>query len=322
MTGRARPGPGRSEARWGGIGIGILVVLALAAPVLAPYPPDRQSPDIPGARYLPPLTRLHEILLPEGRRLVATHVRATPAGTEYFRAGAWSLLPVSAAGPPGPARWHLLGTDGFGRDLLSRILFGARVSLGVGLLAVLLAATLGTLAGATAGLAGRAVDSLIMRLVDAALSLPRLFVILAVVALLRPSLVLVVILLGGTGWMDTARLVRGQILSLRERDFVQAARALGQRPPGLLFRHLLPNTVAPIAVDAALGVGNAILAEAALSYLGLGVPPPAPSWGNLVGAGRAVLLDAWWISTFPGLAIVLTVLCLNLLGEGLRQGWT
>jgi peptide/nickel transport system permease protein len=309
------------ESRWGIAGLGLLACVALTAPVVAPYPPDLKSEDIPGARYRPPLTRLHLLKLPDGDVIATPAVRETPGSLEYRRDGEWRRIDAPAGGIRLHTRRHWLGTDRFGRDLLSRILNGARVSLGIGLLAVLLAVTLGTLIGSIAGLAGGWVDTVLMRFVDIGLSLPRLFVILAVVGIFRPSLVLIVVLLGMTGWMDTARLVRGQILSLREREFVQAARAVGQRFPAILARHLLPNTAAPLLVDAALSVGNTILIEAALSYLGLGVQPPTPSWGNLVSAGRNVLLDAWWISTFPGLAIVLTVLSLNLLGDGLRRGW-
>ncbi|MEE8112311.1 MAG: ABC transporter permease, partial [Acidobacteriota bacterium] len=193
--------------------------------------------------------------------------------------------------------------------------------LAISLLAVTLAVGLGLLIGSIAGYAGGFADSLLMRLVDVGLSIPRLFLILAVVGLFHPSVLLLILLLGTTGWMDTARLVRAQILSLKTREFIQAARAIGQGVPTILFRHLLPNSIAPVLVEAALSTGNIILLEAALSYLGLGVQPPTASWGNLVSSGRDVLLDGWWISTFPGLAIVLTVVSLNLLGDGLREAF-
>lgn len=221
----------------------------------------------------------------------------------------------------GPSASHWMGTDELGRDILSRVLYGARISLAIGFLAVGIAVTLGTAVGAVAGYAGGRVDTVLMRTVDLFLSFPRLVLLITVVAVFQPSIPLIVIVLGLTGWMGVSRLVRGQVLSVREREYVQAARALGYRPSRVLGRHVLPNVLTPVIVAATLGIGNAILAEAALSYLGLGVQPPTASWGNIIQSGGDRIVDAWWITTFPGLAIVLTVMSFNLVGDGLRDAF-
>lgn len=221
----------------------------------------------------------------------------------------------------GPGGQHLLGTDKFGRDILSRIIHGSRISLTVSFVAVAISVVVGTLVGITAAYCGGIVDTIIMRIVDALMSIPRLFLLLTCIALFSSSLWLVVILLGVTGWMATARLVRGQVLALRGREFVRAAEALGAGGRRIMVRHLLPNTVTVIIVAATLRIGGIILVEAALSFLGLGIPPPTPSWGQMVYQGRNVLLTAWWVSTFPGLAIVITVIGYNLLGDGLRDAF-
>ena len=218
-----------------------------------------------------------------------------------------------------PSGEHLMGTDKFGRDVLSRILYGARISLTIGFLAVAISITLGTLVGAVAGYFRGLADTLIARLIDMLLSIPRLILILVVVAIFQPSIWVVIAVLGLTGWEGSARIVRGQFLQLREQEFVQASRALGYSDPRIILRHILPNTLAPIIVIATLNIGNTILLEAALSFLGLGVQPPTPSWGSMVSDGRDAMITAWWISTFPGLAIVATVVSFNLLGDGLRD---
>lgn len=218
-----------------------------------------------------------------------------------------------------PSAAHPLGTDRFGRDVLSRVLYGARISLGIGFVAVLIAITLGTVLGAGSGYLGGWADTVTMRSVDLLLSFPRLVLLITVVALFEPSIALVTVVLGLTGWMGTSRVVRGEVLSVREQPYVEAARALGYSDGRILFRHVLPNALGPVIVAATLGVGNTILAEAALSFLGLGVQPPTASWGNMVAAGRDVMLEAWWITLFPGLAIVLTVMSFNLVGDGLRD---
>jgi len=218
-----------------------------------------------------------------------------------------------------PSIEHPMGTDRFGRDVLSRVLYGGRTSLAIGLLAITIAITLGTLIGAVAGYRRGWVDAVSMRSVDLLLSFPRLVLLITVVALVQPSIAVITLVLGLTGWMATSRLVRGEVLSLREREFVQAARALGFGGPRILLRHVIPNVASPIIVAATLGIGNTILVEASLSFLGLGVPPPAPSWGEMVARGRDAMVEAPWITLFPGLAIVLTVMSFNLIGDGLRD---
>ena len=219
--------------------------------------------------------------------------------------------------PPSPA--HYLGTDTLGRDVLSRIIFGSRVSLKVGFVAVGLATLIGLFIGALAGYYGGWVDSALMRLVDLMLCFPAFFLILAVIALLEPSIWNIMAVIGLTGWMGVARLVRAEFLSLREREFVTAARALGAGDIRLILRHMLPNALAPVMVSATLGVAGAILTESALSFLGLGVQPPTPSWGNILTAGKDNIEIAWWLSVFPGLAILITVMSYNLLGEGIQE---
>lgn len=227
---------------------------------------------------------------------------------------------INIAGQLLPPAWeHPLGTDDLGRDVLARILYGARISLLVGFVAVGIATLLGIIIGAVAGYYGGWADASLMRFVDIMLCFPTFFLILAVIAFLEPSIWNIMVIIGLTGWMGVARLVRAEFLSLRERDFVVAARALGASDTRLIFRHLLPNALSPVLVSATLGVAGAILTESALSFLGIGVQPPTPSWGNMLIAGKQTLGTAWWLSVFPGLAILVTVLGYNLLGEGIRD---
>jgi peptide/nickel transport system permease protein len=219
--------------------------------------------------------------------------------------------------PPSPEHW--CGTDTLGRDIFSRMLYGARISLSVGFVAVGISMLIGIALGAIAGYAGGKVDTLLMRLTDMALCFPTFFLILAVIAFLEPSIWNIMIVIGLTSWMGVTRLVRAEFMSLREREFTLAASALGVKPVALIVRYLLPNAMGPILVSAVLGIAGAILLESGLSFLGLGVQPPDPSWGNILTEGKDNLQFAWWLSLFPGLAILLTVLGYNLLGEGLRD---
>jgi len=221
-----------------------------------------------------------------------------------------------------PSLLHPLGTDLYSRDVWSRLVYGSRVSLSIGALAMLVAVTVGAVVGAVAGYVRRWVDTALMRLVDVGLAVPRIFLLLMAIALWEHlPLALLVLLIGLTGWFGTSRLVRAEVLTLRERDFVAAARAAGAGGPRIIFRHVLPNVAAPIIVSAALGIGNVMLLEAGLSFLGLGVPPPMPSWGNMIADGAAQLATAPWTTVFPGVAIALVVMALNAVGDALRDAF-
>ena len=221
-----------------------------------------------------------------------------------------------------PSRAHPLGTDQLGRDLLARMLYGERVSLLVGFAAIGIATMVGILIGASAGYLGGWIDGLLMRFVDVMLCFPSIFLILAAAAFLEPGLWPIVVIIGLTGWMGVARLVRAEVLTLKEREFILAARAIGASGPRIIFRHLLPNALGPVLVSATLGVGTAILIESGLSFLGIGVQPPMASWGNILNEGKATLGVAWWLTIIPGGAIFAVVLGCNLLGEGLRRWQT
>jgi len=225
--------------------------------------------------------------------------------------------------PPGwttpDGQLNLLGTDHLGRDILSRLIFGARISLIIGVSAVALAGTLGTLLGLVAGYQGGRVDDFVMRLTDTMLAMPFILLALAVIAVLGPSLRNIIFVLGITSWVSYARVVRAEVLTLRTREFVSAAQALGGDGRRIVFRHLLPNVLTPVIVIATLEVARMIILESALSFLGLGVQPPTPTWGGMLADGRAYLSTAWWQATFPGVSIMLTVLGINLLGDWLRD---
>jgi peptide/nickel transport system permease protein len=257
-------------ARWGVALLGLAAIVAVLAPVIAPYRPSAQL-DIIALQNRPP---------------------------------SWA---------------HPLGTDFYSRDLLSRLIFGARVSLGVGFLAAIVAAALGTAVGAAAGYFRSATDTILMRLVDIGLAVPRIFIVLVVIAVGRRLGVLpLALLLGFTGWFATSRLVRADVLGLRDSPFVEAARMLGASPWRVVARHVLPNVMATVIVSAALGVANMMLLEAGLSFLGAGVQAPTPSWGNMIAEGRDQLIQAPWISVFPGLAITASVMALHAVSDALQ----
>jgi peptide/nickel transport system permease protein len=215
--------------------------------------------------------------------------------------------------------WHLLGTDRFGRDLFVRMMLAARVSLALGVGGSLIAAAIGTIAGALAAWRGGITDRLTMAFADALLAIPRLVLLLVCAALWQPGLLTVLIVLGATGWMGVARIVRGEVLGVRARPFVEAAQALGVSHWQVLWRHVLPNAVGPAIVATTLGVGNAILLESGLSFLGLGIQPPRPSWGNMIAGGRDLIVSAPWVALAPGVALIVTVLAVTLIGDRLRD---
>jgi peptide/nickel transport system permease protein len=215
--------------------------------------------------------------------------------------------------------FHLLGTDRFGRDVWARLAYGARVSLGVGLLAVLISGVIGTIVGAAAGFWQGRIGLTLLGLTDFVLALPRVVLLLLLASLWQPSAALVIVVLGLTGWMTIARLVHGEVRALSARPFVESAVALGVKGSRVLARHILPNALTPVIVASALGIGNAIMLEAGLSFLGLGVQPPTPSWGNLIASGRDTLVNAPWVATAPGVALVLVVVAATLLGDALRD---
>lgn len=324
--------------------LGVLYFVALLRPVLAPYDPNRQPREGIVNQLRGPMTRVLVFAREGGNELYASsvevrgdalllhrdpkrpeHDRTVPLAALGRPADGWDLpgeRTTTIAGRAVPYReeLHLLGTDESGRDLLSRIIYGSGVSLWIGFIAMAIAVTIGAVVGALAGYFGGWVDTVLMRLVDILLAFPLLLLLLLLVTVFRnPSIWLVVAVLGATGWMGVARLVRGQFLTLKQLDFTTAARALGVLPRRVMFRHLLPNASAPVIVDATLRVGSTILTEAALSFLGYGVQPPHASWGNIVNGGRSFLADAWWIATIPGIVIVFTVASFNLVGDALRD---
>ena len=252
----------------GGIVVGLLFAMAILAPILAPWDPNR----------------------PDTKKILDP-----------------------------PSRMHPLGTDQLGRDVLSRMLHGARVSLAVGFVSVGIATMIGTLLGTAAGYHGGLIDAAIMRLVDLVLVFPRFFLLLAVLAFIRPSIWTIMAVIGLTGWMGVARLVRAEFLSLKEREFVVWSQSIGATAFRITWRHILPNAMAPVLVAMTLGIPAAILTESGLSFLGLGVQPPYATWGNILNEGKDAIEIAWWLSMYPGLAILLTVLSYNLLGEGIRD---
>lgn len=321
-----QPGPSRatgSALASGSILLAALVAAALAAPWLAAgHLPDRQL-DPAGSAHRPPLTTLRLLTLGSGERWLVDEVRREGDQLLVLRHGEPRTLALTdlAAGsdPQGTAVSFPLGSDRFGRDLWTRLLHGARVSLLVAALALALAVACGTAVGALAALGPPWLDQLLMRLVDALLAFPRLFLLLLLAALWQPGLAATAIVLGATGWMDLARLVRSELAGLAQREFVLAARAAGVPTAALFARHLLPNLAPLLAADAALRFGDALLFEAGLGFLGLGVQPPTASWGTLLADGRETVFSAWWMALFPGLAVTLAVLACGLIADGLGE---
>jgi peptide/nickel transport system permease protein len=252
----------------GGVVVGLLVAIAILAPALSPWNPDK----------------------PDTKRILE-----------------------------GPSAKHWLGTDQIGRDVLSRLLYGSRISLAVGFVSMGIAVLIGILLGAMAGYHGGMVDAFVMRLVDLMLVFPRFFLLLAVLAFLKPSIWTIMAVIGLTGWMGVTRLVRAEFLTLREREFVIWSESIGAGAGRVIFKHILPNAIAPVLVAMTLGIPAAILTESGLSFLGLGVQPPYATWGNILNDGKELITYAWWLTLYPGLAILITVLSYNLLGEGIRD---
>jgi peptide/nickel transport system permease protein len=240
----------------------------------------------------------------------------------------WALFPPIPFSPHqadlesilrSPNRVHWLGTDDTGRDVLSRMIYGSRISLSVGFVAVGIYVVIGILVGAIAGYFGGKIDMLFQRVVEVFMCFPTLILVIAIVAIFPPSIYTVMVAIGLSGWTGVARLVRGEFLKLRSQEFVTAAEALGLSTPRIIFRHILPNALAPVFVTATFGIAGAILIESSLSFLGFGVPPPTPSWGEILSQSRDYIQTAWWLTLFPGLAIFVSITAYNLIGEGLRE---
>lgn len=322
---------GRGELGLGTAVLVGLVIVAVLAPWLSNADPIVQYDPVNGAN-LAPGTRRFEIVSRDGSRLLAREVEVTVEGV------------TASSGPPGPPgspgsetrviprsdiqrttrgeitreRLFPLGTDRVGRDIWARLLHGSRVSVMVAFLAALLASLLGVVVGSAAAVGGRLADAALMRLIDGFVAFPRLFLLLALAAFLNGGPVTVIVVLGATSWMSVGRLVRAELLRLKNTEMALAARASGSSKLRTLLSHLLPNALAPVVVATTLRIGDVLLLEAALSFLGLGIRPPMPSWGNMIADGAPDIATAWWTSTLPGLAIVITVVAFNLVGDGLQ----
>ncbi len=301
--------------RIGVTGLGLLVALCMLGPLLLPAAPGI---DPAHAALLPPGTAVTEVTVDDGRTLVSPSVRFegdTVIVDGPRRSATVSRNEVAAI----RATRFWLGSDRFGRDVLAQLMAGGRISISVAALAVLIALLVGTTVGLTAATGGAVVDAVLMRLVDALMAFPVLFLLILLATLFRPGPLVLVTVLGMTSWMGLARLVRGQVLSLRGRTFVLAARAAGASPRRIWRTHYVPNLSGPLSQDTALRLGDLVLAEATLSYLGLGIPPDIPTWGAMVAQGHRVMVDGWWLATLPGFAIAALVISLALIGDGIQE---
>jgi len=307
----------QSRLVWGIAGLGVLVLACSLGPFLLA---DTGDGDPLHASLLPPFSRVTILELTDGRTLMSPEV-TTESGLYQVRGprSTSSIPSDNVTAQTGALLW--LGSDRFGRDVLRRLLEGGRISLAVAALGITIALVVGLFVGLAAATGGWLADAVLMRTVDALLAFPMLLLLILLSALFRPGPVVLIAVLGLSSWMGLARLVRGQVLSLRTRSFIQAAKVAGTRWPRMWTLHYLPNLKAPVAQDTALQMGNLVLAEATLSFLGLGIPATLPSWGGMVADGQRVMLDGWWLSVFPGLAITALVISLALIGDGLqRQG--
>ena len=313
----------RPMIRTGATVLSLLLLIGLAAPWLAPYDPTEQIDAVAG-RHLAPFTIMPAVELEHGVWKLADRVERTADGLRFERLGQvyyYTEHEVENLTADGVAdrRVFVLGSDKFSRDVLSRLIHGARASLMIGILSVALAMLIGVAIGALAALGGRFLDGLLMRLVDGIQTIPWIFLMITLTAMFPPDTKALILLLGMTVWPGISRLTRAELLSLKQRDFVHAARGLGLGEVRILLRHMLPNALTPLLVAATLRVGNMILLEASLSYLGFGVQPPQASWGNMISDGQDYLLSAWWVSTFPAIALIIAAVSIHLLGDGLRD---
>lgn len=295
--------------------LGLMVVVCMLGPLLLPRPP---AADPSRSALLPPGTVVTEITVADGRALVSPMV--TIGDTNVTVDGPHGSVDVATGDIESMRRVRFwLGSDRFGRDVLSLLLAGGRISISIAALAALMALLVGTTVGMAAATGGRWVDAVLMRLVDGLMAFPVLFLLILVATLFRPGPLVLVAVLGMTSWMGLARLVRGQVMTLRGRTFVLAARAAGCSPTRIWRSHYLPNLSGPLSQDTALRLGDLVLAEATLSYLGLGIPPDIPTWGAMVAQGHRVMIDGWWLATLPGFAIALLVIAMALIGDGIQE---
>jgi len=299
-------------------GLALLVAVCILGPIVLPSPP---ASDPANAALLPPGTAVTEIDTDDGRTVVSPTVRADRDRLVVEGPRRTRTIARDRVIAVRHARFWL-GSDRFGRDVAAQLMAGGRISISVAALASIVALLFGTTVGLAAATGGRLVDAVLMRLVDALMAFPVLFLLILLATVFRPGPVVLVAVLGTTSWMGLARLVRGQVLSLRGRTFVLAARAAGSPPWRIWRTHFLPNLAGPLSQDTALRLGDLVLAAATLSYLGLGLPPDIPTWGGMVAEGHRVMIDGWWLATFPGLAIAALVVALALIGDGIQERLT